>query len=139
MGKEEKRLSIPEGYEFDRVENGKVILKKKETVLPKTWEECISSDGYNAITVLSDNESEKAVRALCKLLVCRNAWWEQLGWRPDWTDSGEKKFCITCEGGKIGKAVYNSSNEILAFPTIESMEEFLDAFSELIEEGKGLL
>lgn len=36
---ETKKLAIPEGYEFDRVEDGEVVLKKKETALPKAWNE----------------------------------------------------------------------------------------------------
>ena len=32
---ETRKLTIPDGYEFDRVEGGEVILKKKEVELCK--------------------------------------------------------------------------------------------------------
>ena len=31
---------IPEGFEFEKVENGEIILKPKKKVLPKTYGEC---------------------------------------------------------------------------------------------------
>ena len=41
---EMKKLTIPEGYEFDRVKDGEVILKKKEVVLPKSYYDCMEID-----------------------------------------------------------------------------------------------
>ena len=42
---QEKKLAIPEGWGFDRVENGEVILKKVVEELPKTWADCINKPG----------------------------------------------------------------------------------------------
>ena len=139
--KEIKKLPIHDGYEFDRVENGEVILKKKEVVLPKTWNECnrlIGSYYYPNSDMYVNKDDENAINALCRLLICRNACWKQLGWKPDWKDDSDK-YCIFYGNGRIESIVLNSSNRILAFPDMDTAEEFYEAFKDLIEEAKELL
>lgn len=140
---EVKKLAIPDGYEFDKVDDGEVILKKKEVVvLPKMWNECLKGRGmcyYPGINWYVPNENENALRALCKLLICRNAWWTQLGWKPDWENDDNDKYCISNNGGDIDTFVFNASNRILAFPNLETAKQFREAFKELIEEAKELL
>ena len=148
---EEKKLQIPEGYVFDRVENGEVILKKVGGELPKTWAACLNKPGGgNRLGEMEDlncpsslNAVPKGMRkpmlALCQLLVCRNAWWKQLGWEPDWKNQGQKKYCIGFIKGRIDTTMNEGSNRILAFPTSEAQGGFLEAFRDLIEEAKELL
>ena len=78
------------------------------------------------------------VLALCQLLVCRNAWWKQLGWEPDWKN-GIKKYCITCIGGEISNQSVYQSASILVFPTEEARNQFFESFRDLIEEAKELI
>ena len=137
---ETKKLAIPDGYEFDRVEGGEVILKKKEVVLPKTWNECYS---YRINTISNYHvpmtpELLSPIGALCKLIICRNVWWKQLGWKPDWRDKDEK-YCIRIAAGEIGTEICYGVNHILAFPTEEVCAHFYVAFKDLIEEAKELL
>lgn len=138
-----KKLTIPEGYEFDRVENGEVILKKKEVVLPKTWSDChfIIEAKYlnftkreNAVPV----ELFNPILALCELLICRNAWWKQLGWKPNWK-SQDLKYVIGTSENVIEFRDTHFTNNILAFPTAEVRDQFYEAFRDLIEEAKELL
>lgn len=136
-----KKLTIPFGYEFDRVENGEVILKKKEVELPKTWNEChklIASYYYSNSGMFVDANYGNAINALCKLLICRNAWWKQLGWKPDWKKNSEK-HCIGCNKHVAVEAKSIFANYILAFPTEDVHDQFLEAFKDLIEEAKELL
>lgn len=134
-----KELILPDGWEVKEVVGNKVIIKEKENELPKTWEEFVRRSGeYNAITVLSPGESDNAVRALGKLLVCRNAWWKQLGWKPDW-DKPDEKHCIVRKGEAADKQIKSFESCILAFPTYEVRDQFLDSFRDLIEEAKELL
>lgn len=118
-----------------------MILKKKEVVLPKTFGECNKGIGmsyFPSINWYVPNDNEAAIKALCQLLICRNAWWKLLGWKPDWTDDSDK-YCILNGGGKIEAIVLNSSNRILAFPDMETANQFYEAFKDLIEEAKELL
>ena len=135
-----KKLTIPEGYEFDRVENGEVILKKKEQGLPRTYDECLDRIIACRIfpRVYAPRELNVKVDTLCKLLVCRNAWWEHLGWNPDWSDDVDK-YCIYYIEGKVDVFALNLSSRILAFPNMETAKEFYEAFKDLIEEAKELL
>ena len=139
---ETKKLAIPEGYEFDCVKNGEVILKKKAVTLSKTLEEC--KDAYvDGLTPLNCRgfipaSSEKAVLSLVKLLICRDAWWKQLGWKPDWRAMDEK-YCIHIASGEIETEICYGVNHILAFPTEEVCAHFYVAFKDLIEEAKELL
>ena len=81
----------------------------------------------------------RKVLALCQLLVCRNAWWKQLGWKPDWGDGKNKKYAISIT--KNSPYCYDTYafNAILVFPTGEIRDQFLESFGDLIEEAKGLL
>ena len=126
---ETKKLTIPDGYEFDRVEGGEVILKKKEG---------IGMSYFPLINWYVPNENEDAIRALGKLLICRNVWWKRLGWKPDWRDKDEK-YCIRIASGEIGTEIFYGVNHILAFPTEEVCAHFYVAFKDLIEESKELL
>ena len=131
-----KELILPDGWEVKEVVDNKIIIREKEKELPKTWGSCIS--GGNAITILSPDENANAVRALGKLLICRNAWWKQLGWKPDW-DKPDEKHCIVRKGEAADKQIKSFESCILAFPTYEVRDQFLDSFRDLIEEAKELL
>lgn len=80
----------------------------------------------------------KPMLALCQLLICRNAWWERLGWKPDWSNPNEK-HCIVRKGEAADKQIKRFESCILAFPTEEVRDQFSDSFRDLIEEAKELL
>ena len=117
----EKTMPVPDGWEFDRIdESGNIVLKEKKKELPKTWLGCLKC--VNDLELIEDgcciekwnfarqddngyiyNEQDHnllplglagPMLALCQLLICRNAWWKQLGWKPDWTDKYTEKYCI---------------------------------------------
>lgn len=165
METNEKTITVPEGWEFDHLdERGNIVLKEKKKELPKTWLKCLCSINdvemieedsevhKCSISELSDDgrlfgDSErnllpqglgKPMLALCQLLVCRNAWWKQLGWKPDLTDICVK-YCIGYNKDVASKAVSSFSNYILAFPTEDIRDLFLYTFRDLIEEAKELL
>ena len=136
---ETKEITLPEDWEVKEIVDNKIIIGEKEKELPKTWKECINGFGeYGTITVLSPVENADAVRALGKLLVCRNVWWKQLGWKPDWKDE-EVKYCITNALSRVSTTSNYENNRILAFPTEEIRYQFLESFRDLIEEAKELL
>ena len=167
METNEKTMPVPDGWEFDRIdERGNIVLKEKKKELPKTWLKCLYSIG-DVEYIEEDSEINKCnisewsddgrlfgdsdrnmlprglgkpMLALCQLLVCRNAWWKQLGWKPDWTGNKEQsKYCIIFFKGRIDKVTNEESSRILAFPTSEVRDQFLDTFRDLIEEAKELL
>ena len=144
MKANEKTITVPDGWEFDRIdESGNIVLKEKKKELPKTFDKCwdiIETENLSnfSIDTTVPDGMVKPLRALCQLLVCRNAWWKKLGWKPDWK-SPEEKYCIyhSCDG--VGWKNYTYDCRILAFPTPEVRDEFLDTFRDLIEEAKELL
>ena len=162
----EKTMPVPEGWEFGRIDDsGNIVLKEKKKELPKTWLGCLKC--VNDLELIEDgcciekwnfarqddngyihNEQDhnllplglgKPMLALCQLLVCRNAWWKQLGWTPDWTNAHKYDYCITNYEGVIDTPTYSLQNTILAFPTEDIRNQFLDTFRDLIEEAKELL
>ena len=153
-----KELILPDGWEVKEVVGNKVIIKEKEKELPKTWKDCFEElKDKESITDSSDiamiRDSAKAwdknrdvlpagmgkpMLALCQLLICRNAWWKQLGWKPDW-DKPDEKHCIVRKGEVADKQIKSFESCILAFPTYEVRDQFLDSFRDLIEEAKELL
>ena len=158
---ETKEIIFPEGWEVKEVIGNRVIFREKGKELPKTWKECarIIND-VELINIDSEVEGHairdfdaglidaerrilpagmgKPMLALCQLLICRNAWWEQLGWKPDW-EMPDEKHCIVGDGDSIKKQVKSFESCILAFPTCEIRDQFLDSFRDLIEEAKELL
>ena len=158
---ETKEIVLPENWEVKEVIGNRIILKEKEKELPKTWKECaIIIDDVDTVNVDSEIKSfdisclsepidetdykivpeglGKPMLALCRLLICRNAWWKQLGWKPNWGDNKDK-YCITNCGGNPSKQIFSSASSILAFPTREVRNQFYEAFKDLIEEAKELL
>lgn len=131
---------IPEGFEFDKVENGEIILKPKKE-LPKTLEKCIG--------LLNDKEKIGIIHLtgrLNKLLFARNAYWklagEEMGlgkpWGNDFEDD-DNKFFISNDEGELHTGVTFHNNYILAFPTAKMRDAFYENFKDLINECKELL
>lgn len=167
METNEKTITVPDGWEFDRIDDsGNIVLKEKKKELPKTWLKCLKCvndlelidtgnniEKWNFTTL--DNygyifgEAEhhllprglgKPMLALCQLLVCRNAWWKQLGWKPDWRDRKSLKHCIHSDEFSTTDITQHSTfPRILAFPTEDTAIKFRNTFRDLIEEAKELL
>lgn len=145
---------IPEGFEFDKVENGEIILKSKKKELPKTYEECCEVLGFNheGDIVYSGQwiygyeylgQHLKALRPFSKLLICRDAYWKLADdWKPGWNgyngDSG-LKYCIFQDGSALRLGDTISRGCVLIFPTKEIRSTFFENFKDLICECKELL
>ena len=153
-------INIPDGYDdvrFNKKTNEIEFIKKDSK--PRNWEEyckqvcntpafkavywsdCVM--GCNRIDCPQFNEfnteeEAKAFLALGKLIQLRDAWWGD--WKPNWNDLDTKKYCISIDKEyQIYKVCYNACQKILAFPTAEMRDDFLEAFKDLIEEAKILL
>lgn len=152
---EQKEIVIPKGWEIDKIEDNKIILKESKKELPKTWEECYKQLGHGEY--LSNTSDickykfeipdkcncnalpiglSKPMLALCQLLVCREVY--RQGWKPDW--SGEEgKYGISIEHNNIYKGKWFHIQCLLSFQSEEIRDEFLNNFRDLIEEAKELL
>ncbi len=140
METKEVKIEIPEGYEIDESKSSfeKIVFKKKEKKLPKTYGEFLNNYDYSERTVmLVQNKYEKAFLALRMLLELRDIYND--GWKPDWhVDSGPKQ-CIYYSNGKIKLDTRCSYHCILTFKTRELRDEFFVNFKELIEQAKELI
>lgn len=136
---------IPDGYEFDVVVDGKIILKPIKPKYPKTYEGCckITEDVADAsLTCFACN----LLNNFQKLLLCRDAYWEiageQMGlgkpWEPNWNNS-TSKYTIVVIGNDLVEHYTFLHNCILAFPTEEMRDAFYENFKDLIEQCKELL
>jgi hypothetical protein len=87
---------IIDGYEFDKIENGKIILKPIKFEYPKTYTECKNMIPKNVYYGYS------MFMTLQNLIICRDVYWDIYGkqtglgkpWKPDWSNDDETKFCI---------------------------------------------
>lgn len=152
---ETKEIIIPQGWEIDEVKGNKIILSKKE--LPKTWEECYEQLGKgeyidegseirNYITQYDISKANKNILpinlgkpmlALMQLLVCREVY--RKGWKPNWKDDKEIKYCIERVENYIIKETYELTSKVLSFQSAEIRDQFLENFRYLIEEAKELI
>ena len=153
---ETKEIIIPQGWEIDKVEDNKIIIKEIKKELPKTWEECIAK--IKNLEYISGNgnikESHfnfgaasshindipkglgKPMLALCQLLVCREIY--RQGWKPDWTDD-KIKWLIENINDNITSMAYMQTSKVLSFQSAEIRDQFLKNFRDLIEEAKELI
>lgn len=137
---ETKSLPIPEGWEFAGYENGEVKIRRVEQELPTDYEKALGAVKVSEIrSLLVPSGMYGAVSALCKLLIYRNAWWEKLGWKPDFRNGLVAKYIIENCGGKIATYMSGTGCAVLAFPTEEVRDKFAETFKDLIEEAKELL
>ena len=159
---------IPDGYEFDTVYNGKIILKPIKPQYPKIYEECCQvlmdktdfQDFELVLTRYAITRSEENRISPCppyislinnfyKLLICRDAYWkiagEQMGlekpWEPDFTNNDEERYGIYTLANKVERDFcgVGDVNMVLVFPTEEMRDEFYENFKDLIESCKELL
>ena len=154
---ETKEIIIPQGWEIDKVEGNKIILMESNKKLPKRWEECIAkikdleyidSNGdveevdFN-FGIVYDHINDipkglgKPMLALCQLLVCREVY--RQGWKPDWTNATENKYCIINNFNKIETSINASISKVLSFQSEEVKDKFLENFKDLIKEAKELI
>lgn len=144
------KWDLPEGYEFQDgngnvINATKIMLVKKQTQYPKTYEECCEVLGINELpymaytwnrnedveVVLQEYQTSLIIKldAYRKLLTCRDAYWKMAGdWKPDWGKTNYYIRCIPC-----------FLEDILPFPTEEMRDAFYENFKELIEQCKELL
>jgi hypothetical protein len=149
-------ISIPEGYEIDKEKSTfeKIVFKKKEQTLPKTWEELEQVSGYY-ISIRSDvdeiedceteeyhrniffsEEQAEAAIALAQLTQLREVY--RQGWVPDWKDRNVK-YVIGFKKDEITFEYYCYNDMFLSFQTPEIRNEFLENFKDLIMQAKPLL
>ena len=155
---ETREIILPEGWEIDKVENNKIILKESKKELPKTWEECANILSVGTVEYIDEHSGivpvyssdiipindknilptglSKPMLALCQLLVCREVY--RQGWKPNWLHI-EVKHCIGVSSNKIYSGPSVSCNFILSFQTGEIRDKFLENFKDLIEEAKELI
>ena len=139
-------FNLPDGYIF-KDENGniinaqKIILEKKSSKYPKTYEECSTINGAEGRISLS------IIGKFTRLINARNAYWRVAGqemglgkpWKPDWANQESPKYCIASCEGRVKTAERYIVNTILAFPTAEMRDAFYEVFREEIEICKELL
>ncbi len=135
-----KSIPIPDGYEFNFVGTREVYFKLKE--LPDTVEGCSELMGNRAIfsvLVPGNGGDDEAVKALCKLLICRRVWWERLNWLPNWSATDQLKYYISRINDIVVTGESLDCEKILSFPDAEVRDDFLKSFHELIVEARYLL
>ena len=158
METKEFKIQVPKGYEIDKEKSTfeKIVFKKVDKGLPKTWEEVGVIKGWytyaggsinyfsegistkcadrNIFPTKEEAEASLALAQLCQLRDIYND-----GWKPDWKDDREKKHCIEFFKGKIQKNYYHVLKKVLCFKTQELRDKFLENFRDLIETAKPLL
>lgn len=158
MKNKELKIEVPQGYEIDKEKSTfeKIVFKKVEKELPKSWEELdivkgfyvdslskIAGTGeetcaeeYNRNTFPTKEEAEACI-ALAQLCQLRDRYND--GWKPDWDSMSETKYVLEISRNIVVKNFYGNRHKILAFKTEELRDKFLENFRDLIETAKPLL
>lgn len=133
-------------YEFV-LKDGKTYFVKKKPQYPKTYEECAKVLLERASVRNDIGYKGDLIVTLQKLLICRDAYWkiagDQMGlgkpWKPDWLNVEQDKFVLYTHDDVICLNRFVLGHNVLAFPTAEMREAFLENFKKLIEHVKELL
>ena len=150
----ELKIEVPDGYEIDKEKSifEKIVFKKVERELPKSWEELnivkgfyvdslseIASTGedtcakeYNRNTFPTKEEAEACI-ALAQLCQLRDRYND--GWKPCW-NTDTMKHCIYVSKGEIRGGHQFENSRILTFEKREIRDKFLENFKDLIEIAK---
>ena len=158
---ETKEIALPQGWEVDKIENGKIILKEVVETLPATWEEFCEKNPIKSrecyigfasdVEMYSENDyrhslydksaspdkqTAEAFLALMQLIQLRDCY--RQGWQPNW-ENNKYKQCIVCYEGNIKQETYAHMQFILSFQSKEIRDEFLENFRDLIVQAKELI
>ena len=150
------KITAPEGYEIDK-ENStfeNIVFKQIKKELPKRWNELSSFEGfiYNGTIILTEKnyipchanrrffatkEQAEASIALAQLSQLREVYRD--GWKPEWMNITQDKYCLQFYDREIDKATYNTTQAFLSFQSAEVRDLFLENFRDLIEQAKPLM
>lgn len=157
----EQKITIPEGYELQKINDSEYRIIKKEVKLPESWIEfCVmhplqkeeryicqgseigkfserwSRDADKDRNTLPNKEYAEAILALCQLIQLRDCY--RQGWKPVWNSSSKCKYSIIFKSGQVQKEFFYENNKILSFQSSEIRDKFYHNFKELIEKIKPL-
>lgn len=148
----EIKIKAPEGYEIDKKESTfeKIVFKKKEKILPKSWEELRRINGFyigsdseiseatdfyhtknrneNIFRTIAQAKSVLAMAQLSQLMYVYNN-----GWEPNWVKD-DTKYTISRYGNVINASWEVHDSHLLSFKTEEIRDKFLENFRPLIEQ-----
>lgn len=151
------KIIPPEGYEFDKEKSTfeEMVFKKIENDLPMSWKELGIIKGYyilsnsnidnvsmtNAIDVnrnlFPSKKEAEAMVAMAQLCQLRDRW--NGGWKPDWENYDELKYCIFSCYGKLEKSTLRGINNPMCFKTQILRNAFMVVFKDLLETAKPFL
>ena len=158
MNTQELKIEVPAGYEIDKEKSTfeKIVFKKVERELPKKWEDLGGVNGFyinaqsdinpyydseikgtTSKNIFPTREEAEACLALAQLCQLRDIYNE--GWKPNWEDYNETKYCIEFCQGRIETIDRVNCHKILTFKTEELRDKFLENFRDLIKIAKPLL
>lgn len=158
---ETKQIVLPEGWEVDKIENGKVILKESKNDLPNSWEEYCNNalkgdkyyiNHYSAIhkivasnkntlhplcdkNIISSESRAKAFIALMQLVNLHDEYVKDFKF-DDWENG---YYCISI-GYREKILIFQSFlSRLLCFPNKELATKFYNNFKDLIETAEEFL
>ena len=157
--KVEFEIDVPDGKKAVW-KDGKVVFEDIKPSLPKTWEEfCKSKPRIGCYYINNNSEIRCATVAPnrisnedANLLPCKEAAEQHLalmqlhqlrdcyrqGWEPDCLDDS-KKWCIIKNNNILSVDWAINYGVFLSFQTKETAEEFLNNFTDLIEQAGDLI
>lgn len=153
-------IEVPEGKKAIYKDN-KIIFEDIVQKLPETWEEfCqlypIKEEEYyielNSIptkisigerfnhddkNILPSKKAAEAHLALMQLHQLRDCY--RQGWKPDWNNNCQEKYCIEFSNYQYRIFKYFISCRFLSFQSKEIAEKFLMYFKNLIKQAEDLI
>ena len=127
---------IPNGYEFEKIEKGEIILKPIGPVIPTTFEECCNILGITPSSLFREHHENvplayvSKMDNIYKLIICQHAYWKVLcnDFKPGINSEETSTYC----------SIFINPQLTLIFPYKSVMEQFKENFKDIIEKLKNL-
>lgn len=114
-------LEIPVGYEVDKIESGKIYLKKQKVT---TYNTIPQHKGYNLYDTYKLEREVKSAIAMLKISQLMPYYGGTIT-NEEWNDKNIVKCCISCWGKNIESVYSKNCRYFLAFHTDEQRERFM--------------
>ena len=114
-------LEIPVGYEVDKIESGKIILKKQGVT---TYNTILQHKGYNIYQMYNTTKEAKSAIAMGKISQLMPYYGGAIT-DEEWYNEDIPKYCIERRFDSIRKIMFYGTYTFLAFRTNEQRDRFM--------------
>lgn len=131
------KVILPKHTKLEVINGEYYLIEDLSSKFPKTFNECAETLCFPSVDVMVGYQNI-LLEKYQQLIICRDAYWAILDWKPDYNDN-KLKYVIEYSYNEVGFERYQKTSRLLAFPTEEIRDIFYKNFKTLINDCKELI